>query len=215
MDKNILMKKTSYGEEIRQILLDAIMEGELKPGERIVETRWAKKLGVSQAPVREAIKQLESVGLVENVPFQGAFVSEITTKDVCDAYLVRIQLESLGMQDAVKYVNEENILPIEASFNAMEKAAKENDFNTYIDEDVKFHELIMDLSPNKFLRKMWKICNVREWTVIGTRMSQFDLAELSKRHSAIYKALKERDEKMLVHQSRRHIESLIEEYLSQ
>lgn len=215
MDNNILVKKTSYGEEIRQILLDAIMSGELKPGERIVETRWAKKLGVSQAPVREAIKQLESVGLVDNVPFQGAFVSEITVRDVCDAYLVRIQLEELGMHDAVKCVNDDNIIPIENALEEMEKAAKAKDFNTYIDEDVKFHQLIIELSPNKFLRRMWNVFNIREWTVIGTRLSQFDLDELSKRHNAIFNALKNRDEEKLIHESRHHIEVLIEEYLSE
>ena len=213
MEDSIFLKKTLYGDEIRQILLEDIIEGKLKPGERIVETRWARKLGVSQAPVREALKQLESMGLVENVPFQGAFVSNITFKDVRHAYLVRIQLESLGMKDAVKYVKDEDLLAIKESLVAMEAAAKAGDINSYVNEDVKFHQLIMELSPNKFLMKLWKICNIREWTVIGTKWSQFDLQVLGRRHRAIFKALEKRDEKKLISESKRHIEQLIEEHM--
>ena len=73
-----------FREEIRNAIRDAIFAGELKPGDRIIETFWAKELGVSQGPVREAIRDLEAVGLVETVPFKGSRVRLMTEKDIQD-----------------------------------------------------------------------------------------------------------------------------------
>lgn len=206
-----IVKKRLYGEEIKQILMQAILEGRLKPGERIVETQWAKKLGVSQAPVREAIKQLESINLLENIPFQGAFVCQVTPKDMRDAYIVRLELESLGAKDAVKYVTDKKLIPIKKALDTIETAAASGDFIKYIEQDVVFHQLIMELSPNQFLLKLWQFCNIKEWTVLGTRWSQLPLETLGYRHQAIYDALVNRDEEMLIKECRQHTYALIQE----
>lgn len=211
MKRNILAKKVSYGEEIKQILMQAILEGSLKPGDRIVETKWAKKLGVSQAPVREAIKQLESINLLENIPFQGAFVCQVRPKDMKDAYLVRMELEVLGAKDAVKHVTSEKLIPIKNALQSIEEAAVEGDFLQYIEQDVVFHQLIMELSPNNFLLRLWKLCNIKEWTVLGTKWSQFPLETLGYRHQAIYDALASQDEETLINESRKHTCALIHE----
>ena len=89
-------------DEIKSALLDAITSGELKPGDRIVETRWAKELGVSQSPIREAIRELELIGLVESIPYKGCVVRQITKKDIADTYKVRIALESMAITDAIQ-----------------------------------------------------------------------------------------------------------------
>lgn len=101
-----IKKKTLYREEIKEALRNAIFDGKLKPGDRIIETRWAKELGVSQSPVREAIRELEIIGLVENVPYQGSFVRKITEKDLKDSYLVRMALEQLGAEQACSKIND-------------------------------------------------------------------------------------------------------------
>jgi DNA-binding GntR family transcriptional regulator len=95
-------KRPLYREEIGNAIREAIAAGDLKPGDRIVETQWAKDLGVSQSPVREAIRELEMMGLVENIPYQGCFVRTATKQDMKDAYRVRMYLEMLGVQDAVE-----------------------------------------------------------------------------------------------------------------
>ena len=91
-------KRPLYRDEIRNAIKKSIMLGELKPGDRIIETRWARELGVSQSPVREAIRELEMIGLVENIPYQGCFVRKVTKKDMKDSYKVRLYLEMLGIQ---------------------------------------------------------------------------------------------------------------------
>ena len=82
-------KRPLYREEIKEALMQAIVSGELAPGDRIVETRWAKELGVSQSPIREAIRELEMIGLVENIPYKGSIVRKLTRKDIINTYEVR------------------------------------------------------------------------------------------------------------------------------
>ena len=91
-----------FREEIRNAIRDAIFAGKLNPGDRIIETFWAQELGVSQGPVREAIRDLEAMGLVETVPFKGSRVRLLTEKDVRDNYSVRICLESKSIRDAIE-----------------------------------------------------------------------------------------------------------------
>ena len=83
--------------------MDAILSGELAPGERIVETRWARELGVSQSPIREAIRELELIGLVENIPYKGCIVRKLTSKDIVDTYKIRIALETMAVCEYRNY----------------------------------------------------------------------------------------------------------------
>ena len=98
-----------FREEILNEIRDAIFAGELRPGDRIIETFWAKELGVSQGPVREAIRDLEALGLVETVPFKGSRVRTLTGKDVRDNYSVRICLESKSIRDAIVQLSDEEL----------------------------------------------------------------------------------------------------------
>ena len=93
-----ISKRPLYREEIKKALMDAIVSGQLAPGDRIVETRWAKELGVSQSPIREAIRELELIGLVETIPYKGCIVRKITHKDLIDTFEVRIALESIALE---------------------------------------------------------------------------------------------------------------------
>ena len=90
-----IAKRPLYREEIKEALMQAITSGDLAPGDRIVESRWARDLGVSQSPIREAIRELEMIGLVENIPYKGTIVRKLTRKDIIDTYEVRIALETM------------------------------------------------------------------------------------------------------------------------
>lgn len=206
-----IKKKTLYREEIKEALRNAIFAGKLKPGDRIVETRWAKELGVSQSPVREAIRELEIIGLVENVPYQGSFVRKITEKDLKDSYLVRMALEQLGAEQACSKINEEQLKEIKECLDIMESAADTKDFNTYIKYDVQFHDRIMQVSDNDLLKRLWQQCNIREWTHYGTQFSNYTLEMLARRHEKIYQALVDRDSAAVIRETRLHIQELLEE----
>ena len=87
----------------------AILRGELKPGERLMEIQLANKLGVSRTPIREAIRKLELEGLVLMIPRKGAEVAEITEKNLRDVLEVRCALEELGVQLACDRIDKEGI----------------------------------------------------------------------------------------------------------
>lgn len=208
--KKKLKKRSLYREEICDYIKEAILTGVLKPGDRIVETRCAKELGVSQAPVREAIRELEVVGLVENRPFQGCYVKEHTIKDVRDSYKVRISLETLGMKDAVEGVTEDQLCEIYDVMKEMEAAAENHEFDLYIKLDTLFHQKIIEISRNRMLLRLWNQCYIREWTYISTKkLSDKGLKSLAVRHEAIYEALAERNEEKAMRAVVTHLEELI------
>ena len=99
-------------------LRQAILRGELKPGERLMEIQLANKLGVSRTPIREAIRKLELEGLVLMIPRKGAEVAEITEKNMRDVLEVRKALEELAVQLACEKITDEEI-------EEMKKAAEE------------------------------------------------------------------------------------------
>ena len=92
-----------------QTLRQAILRGELKPGERLMEIHLAQKLGVSRTPVREAIRKLELEGLVLMIPRKGAVVAEITVTDLEDVLEVRMALEELAVKLACRKITEEQL----------------------------------------------------------------------------------------------------------
>ncbi len=209
--KKQIKKRRLFREEISDYIKESILTGELKPGDRIVETRCAKELGVSQAPVREAIRELEIIGLVENIPFQGCYVKEHTLKDVKDSYKVRISLETLGMKYAVENISEEKLREIFDVMKEMEAAAENHEFDLYIKLDTLFHQKIIEVSQNIMLLRLWSQCHIREWTYIGTKkLSDRGLKNLAVRHEAIYDALAERNEEKAVKAVTTHLEELFE-----
>ena len=206
-----LKKRSLFRDEICDYIKESILMGELKPGDRIVETRCAKELGVSQSPVREAIRELEIIGLVENIPFQGCYVKEHTIKDVKDSYKVRISLETLGMKYAIESITDEQLKEIYDVMKDMETAADNHDFDLYIKHDTLFHQKIIEVSRNTMMLRLWNQCHVIEWTCIGTRkLSDRGLKNLAVRHQAIYHALEERNEEKALKAVTSHLEELIE-----
>ena len=204
-------KRPLYRDEIRKSIKKAIISGELKPGDRIIETRWAKELGVSQSPVREAIRELEMIGLVDNIPYKGCFVRKVTKKDMRDSYKVRMYLELLGIKDAVKNVDENKINELHSILKEMEVAAEAQNFDLYIQKDVFFHKKIIAISQNDILLRSWDQCNIHDLTYIGTWISHRTLEQLSVRHEGLYEAIAARDVSRAEEEIRQHFERLIEE----
>ena len=99
--KTPVIKRSVLREEIKTYLIDAIVKGTYKTGERLVETQIARDLGISQAPVREAFRDLEQIGILKTVPYKGAYVNGYSIKDLKNAYDVRAELEGLAIKLAV------------------------------------------------------------------------------------------------------------------
>lgn len=141
-------------------LRQAILRGELEPGERLMEIQLADKLGVSRTPVREAIRRLELEGLVLMVPRKGAEVASITEKDMRDVLEVRATLEELAVSLACKNMNPSVIEELKDANKNVETAIISKDVVKIVDADVKFHDIIYKVTGNERLIQI--INNLRE-----------------------------------------------------
>ena len=205
-----LMRRPLLHEEISQYIKEAILTGEMKPGDRIVETRLAQELGVSQAPVREAIRELEFSGLVEQKPFSGTYVKQIAVQEMQQFYEVRGALEKLGAECAVRRMTSAQYEELETVIFAMEKAAREHNVPEYIKSDARFHDLIVAASQNELLGRLWELCNIRSWLHVGTALTGRDLPELASRHRDIFDALQSGDLEQLRDSVDAHLGDLLE-----
>ena len=178
-----------------QTLRKAILRGELKPGERLMEIALANRLGVSRTPVREAIRMLEQEGLVIMIPRKGAQVAQITMKDLNDVLEVRLGLEELAMQFACKRITQEEIGEMKQALEEIERLQEAEDVTALAEADVAFHDIIYKATDNKRLNQI--INNVREqmyrYRVEYLKDSR-TRGTLLKEHREIYEAVAGRDE---------------------
>ncbi|MCB6416262.1 GntR family transcriptional regulator [Dorea acetigenes] len=141
-------------------LRQAILRGELKPGERLMEIQLANKLGVSRTPIREAIRKLELEGLVLMIPRKGAEVAEITEKSLRDVLEVRRALEELAVQLVCEKITEEEIEELKAAAREFENVLKDGDITKIAEADVRFHDVIYMATDNQKLIQL--LNNLRE-----------------------------------------------------
>ncbi|MCI5995780.1 MAG: GntR family transcriptional regulator [Blautia sp.] len=141
-------------------LRQAILKGELKPGERLMEIQLANRLGVSRTPVREAIRKLELEGLVLMIPRKGAEVAEITIKDLEDVLEVRAALEELAVKDACLNITEEQLQELRKANMDFKKSMEGDDLISRVQADMRFHEIIYDATNNRRLVQI--LNNLRE-----------------------------------------------------
>ena len=189
-------------------LRKAILKGELKPGERLMEIALAERLGVSRTPVREAMRKLELEGLVVMIPRRGAQVANITEKDLNDVLEVRIALENLSIENACARMTEEQLAELKKAGRYFEETIKEGNLVKLAEADVAFHEVIYKASDNRRLNQV--LNNLRE-QIYRYRVEYLKEEEtrnvLVKEQEEIYEAIKNRDVKKAQEISFRHIEN--------
>lgn len=135
-------------------LREAILKGDLKPGERLMELQLAARLGVSRTPIREAIRMLQQEGLAITVPRRGAEVAGISEKDMEDVLQIREALEVLAAQLACEKISEGQIEQLKENIKEFEAAAFTGDIKRIAGADVKFHEIIFEAAQNPRLVSM-------------------------------------------------------------
>ena len=132
-------------------LRQAILRGELKPGERLMEIQLANKLGVSRTPIREALRKLELEGLVNMVPRKGAEVADITEKSLRDVLEVRKALEELSVQLSCEKITEEEIEELKRVAERFKDTLNDQDVTKIAEADVAFHDVIYTATDNQKL----------------------------------------------------------------
>ena len=141
-------------------LREAILKGELKPGERLMELQLAAKLGVSRTPIREAIRMLEQEGLAVTVPRKGAEVAKMTEKDMEDVLVVRAALDGLAVELACDNITAEQLEQLQNAEKEFGACIQDCDLKKIAEADVEFHEVIYHATGNARLVTM--LSNLRE-----------------------------------------------------
>ena len=192
-------------------LRQAILRGELQPGERLLEIHLANKLGVSRTPIREAMRKLELEGLVLMIPRKGAVVAEITEKSLRDVLEVRKALEELAVKLACEKIQDEEIDELKAAAKEFENALKSGDVTVFAEADVKFHDIIYRTTDNQRLIQL--LYNLRE------QMYRYRVEYLKRKdshevllaeHQRIIETIEKRDEKSAVEAVCTHIDNQVE-----
>lgn len=163
MEANFQLNMNEYlplRDVVFNTLRQAILRGELKPGERLMEIQLANKLGVSRTPIREAIRKLELEGLVLMIPRRGAEVAEITEKNLMDVLEVRKALEELAAELACERISKEQIGELKVAAKEFEETLKSEDITRIAEADVRFHDIIFYATDNQ--RLITLLNNLRE-----------------------------------------------------
>jgi DNA-binding GntR family transcriptional regulator len=159
--KTARLRIRSAPEAAAQIIRDAILEGRLKPGARILEQHWAATLGIGQPTLREGLKELEYQGLVTRNPRRGTYVSELSPKDCAHLLEVRMSLEILAVDRATRRMNASARQEFDRLILVMQRAADSCDTAGFHDADLAFHRAIWELADNQPLTAALEMIAVR------------------------------------------------------
>ncbi len=187
------ISRSVLAEQVKDRLLQDILAGRYPPDSRIVETRVAREIGTSQAPVREALRGLEALGVVEILPFRGARVRRPSTAELLEAYAVRAELESLGARLGVPQMTDADLAEIEILYDAMQVAAATGDRHEVAIRDAAFHARMLALSGNATLVRVWRSLEPFSRTYITLIAPGADAQWTANLHTAILAGLRARD----------------------
>ena len=181
--------KETLRANIKDYIQKQIAAGVYQPGDRIVETQLARELNVSQAPVREAILELVSLGLVEERPYSGHFVREMGPAEIEDIYQIRAVVEEYAAQRAAERATKEQL---DAMRRVLQEMESNRDLDRFVHLDMDFHALVMDAAGSAALKRAWSMLRMSEWTYIAAAITRASLAEMIQQHWTIFHYLEAR-----------------------
>jgi len=191
-----------------QTLRQAILTGELAPGERLLEIQLADKLGVSRTPVREAIRELAQEGLVTMIPRRGAVVAQITEKSMNDVLEIRRALDALSVEMACDRITEEGLVALKGACDKFEQKLKTGEMREIVEADMKLHDIITQATGNVRLHQLvnnlyeqmyrYRFEYIKDTTRYET---------LVKEHRIIYESIRNKDKETAIQTAKIHIDN--------
>lgn len=142
----IIEKNKSMREKVYDTLKQMIIDGVIKPGERIIETEYSNKFQISRTPIREAIRMLELEGLVESQTTGGVIVKTLTREEISEIYKIRIALESLIIEEIIKKINNQDIKKLEKVLKNTKKAFEIKDIEKVFSLFTEFNQILYDIA---------------------------------------------------------------------
>ncbi len=196
----------SLAARIQDRLERAIYAGELQPGERLLENELADSFRVSRASLREALRLLESKGLVVAIPRRGTFVAELTERDVRDSYTVRVLLEGFAIRKLAESPSSDVLTQIERDIAALGDCAARGDHLGIVDHDIAIHRSICAAAENEKLLEVWEslVAPVRALLLVKYRVTD-DSPEIERSHRSLLEAIRARDPDLAAQRLESHI----------
>jgi len=156
VNKQTILEKQNMSEDLVTYIKQQILDGALNPGDRIVETKLAKDLGISQTPVREAIRQLSGEGILNIVPNKGPVVRSLDMKDVFEIYSIRSMLEGLAIRLTTQKASQEDILKLSDFYNQMQEKLRDDNVDSLQSDSQYIHRSIIQLADHALLTSMYQ-----------------------------------------------------------
>ncbi|GAA4100477.1 GntR family transcriptional regulator [Nocardioides kongjuensis] len=207
------LSRSVLREQVKEIVIQRILDGTYRPGQRVVELALAQEFGVSQAPVREALRDLEAMRFIESAPYKGSWVREVSREELAESYPVRAVLEELAGQLAAPQVDNSTLRQLEAEFQNMMDAARSQDQHGVLVHDARFHEIIIETAGNRVLLDSWSGLRIEAYTLVSVIKSHHDLLAIANTHLPILDALRQRDGDLAGKVMRQHIDHFLAELL--
>ena len=192
--------------QVYDALRDAIVNGRLKAGDRIIEDRICSELGVSRSPIREALRRLEGEGLVTILPRQGAVVAELTDQDGANLFAVREVLEGLAARQAALHIAPAELSALERICVDMERAIASKEVTSIVELNTLFHDSIILASKNRWIKELVAGIKTQIRRIYRSSIEAPDrAAESLAEHRSIVEALKQGDAQRAENLAREHV----------
>ena len=188
-----VIERSSLRERIKDVMLQRILAGTYPPGSRLVETRIAHELGVSQASIREALRDLEHIGCVVYEPYRGCSVRKVSVDELLEAFPVRAALEALAARLAAAQMTDTELRELRSLYDAMVAAAAAGDPHEQSQFDAAFHAAIARGARNSTLERQWSFLEPYLRTYVTMSRPGTDLNEIAAGHLPVLEALEARD----------------------
>lgn len=201
-----MLDRTVLRDRIKDLIIERILDGTYGPGDRIREMALATELGTSQAPIREAMRDLEAMRFIESVPYKGARVRLVTTAELAETYPVRATLEELAGTMAATHVDPALLDGLQFELDAMRRCAQAGELHEQLAHDARFHELIVEAAHNSVLLDAWRGLRIEARTLVSVIKSDADLVSIAETHQVILDAVRAEDPAALGRGLRGHIE---------
>ena len=197
------VQRRSLKDQVKQQILERILKGRYTPGQRLREVALAKELNTSPIPVREALRELESLRIVESEAYKGVRVRQVTPTDLVEAYELRAVLESYAAEKGARTFKG-NGQALRKRYLAMLAAARSGDMEAYVQNDIPFHRLIVESGQNAFVLRAWEGLGFEIRTRIFLASKEFDMVQIAQLHEPIVEALERGDAKRAAQLLREH-----------
>ena len=187
------MKPTGLKEFAYNSIKKMLLDGKIKPGDRVMEADLAEEISVSRTPVREAINQLVAAGFIIEKPRHGLFAVKFTEKQLKDIGTVRSALSMLAFDQCCEFMDEEKAELLTEAYQAMVSACESGDFSAVSRADGQFHKTIAQLTGNDTLYSY--ICDLEDLSIYSRQMDNYvyNKEHLLESHSKMYHAILSRD----------------------